>query len=202
MKRDSHKRTEHIARWIFAVATILCLIVVVQYQSPLEKELEATIRDAEELQRLTVGESLVRSGLLDLNLDVMELNSAGDCATVQYSVIGWTMDIQQRDDDSYYVSAPVGGSLVITDLVLEDGEWKILKNRAHFHAWESDSWYIKLMVDTNYKSNPEQYATFEEALEESHSITFEKTQNPIRLVLADLSSAYTKLSYSMESTHY
>lgn len=43
MKRDSHKRTKRIARWIFAVATILCLIVVVQYQSPLEKELEETL---------------------------------------------------------------------------------------------------------------------------------------------------------------
>ena len=194
MKRNPQNQKDRIAKWLFVIVVFACALVVANTQTRLEKELETVIRDAEELRRAQTEEAFVRSGVLDLNLDSMELNSAGDRATVQYSVIGWTTDIQQRDDDSYYVSAPVGGSLVITDLVLEDGEWKILKNRSHFHAWESDSWYIKLMVNTNYQSS-QQYATHEEAQEALHLLTFEKTRNPVRLALVSLGTALPKLIY-------
>ena len=254
MKRNFQKRKEHFARWIFAIATIVCAIVVAQYQTPLEKEIGTALHNAMDV-KLSIGKfessngltsSLsdteistliqefnrevdcyftsgyfnatcketnalvlqqaqtavscytVDSGVLDLEVDSVQANDTGDRAIVRCTLTSYALDIQQRSDGRYYTSCPINGSLETIEMIKEDEQWKVAQFCNIFKPWESDSWYIRFTTNTDYEFNPNGYATFEEALEETNAVTIAKTKNPVRNIVADIGASLFKLGYSAE----
>lgn len=119
------------------------------------------------------------------HINYVEMDPSGERATIHYSKITWSRYI----DSAYRVSDMGSGCTAATELVKQDGQWKVdrdLDDRVH---WPIDSLYVRAMLMNYHPLSEEHYTSFEEALSSAEA-------EPISLLPAPLffvSSAPVKL---------
>lgn len=147
---------------------------------------EALVRDA--LQ--TEVSYLVDGGVLDCELNNVEISDDGNTATFDAYWIDWNNWAEQAEDGSYEVTAPIGDNSAAITMVKEGGCWKLLKTenyrmgyadeaideisgaKASMAADEADS--VTAAFEKAQEICQTSYDTFDEALAAAKTIDADK----------------------------
>lgn len=125
------------------------------------------------------------------HINSVEIDPSGDRATIHYSKITWSRHIVEQDG-VYRISDRGGSSTRATELVKQDGQWKVAQHRDIHVNWPFDSLYVRAMLMNYNPMSEEHYTSFEEALSYAEAA-------PISLIPAPLffvsSGAVKLLSY-------
>ncbi len=92
---------------------------------------------------------VVRGGILDYKTAAIKIE--GEKAHVEHTYCGWIVFIQEQPDGKFEVYMPINQNSSSTEMVREEGQWKILKNN------DTDK---RMQDDLPYYGS---YTTYEEA---------------------------------------
>lgn len=109
------------------------------------------------------------------HINSVEMDPSGERAVIHYSKITWSRYI----DGAYRVSDMGGGCTAATELVKQNGKWKVDRDLGDRVHWPSDSLYIRAMLLHYNPMSEEHYTSFEAALSYAEA-------EPISLIPAPL----------------